>query len=112
MTDTRKVRPVAPLDATPYPRVGKTAKGEPFRSVTIHGLGVEVTRHFTDAEFAAAFMPAELFDAVLTAARAAFAVIDKARDEVSLPPGYVRGEGYGVLQPLYDAVRAYDAHGK
>ena len=59
-----------------------------------------------------AFMPAELFDAVLNAARAALAVIDKARDEVSLPPGYVRGEGYGILQPLADAVRAYGQWGK
>jgi len=98
MTDPRKVRPVAPLDATPYPRVGKTAKGEPFRSVTIHGLGVEVTRHFTDAEFAAAFMPAELFDAVLDAARG---LIDE-----------FIATGSARFVPLIEALDAYDVHGQ
>ena len=96
-----KVRPIAPLGAR---NIGGTALYPWHIGPDEWGLCLD------DDEFAAAFMPAGLFDAVLDAARAALAVIDKARDEVSLPPGYVRGEGYGVLQPLYAAVRAYDAH--
>ena len=93
MNDARKVRPVAPLDAeravTPNDGISYWWVPDPFMQ---NGKGWG----FTDAEFAAHFMPAELFDAVLTAARAL--VMVGAND---FP---------WALNQLEHAVRAYDAH--
>ena len=88
MPDIRKVRPVAPLDA--YPDNGWRVELYPDP----HGYG---SMHYeTDAEFAAAFAPAEMFDAVLDAARAESASHSRYAEDVECP--------------LCRAVRAYDAH--
>jgi DNA-binding SARP family transcriptional activator len=84
MTDVRKVRPIAPLDAE---RDDDTT------------WFVSVRRYLTDAEFAAHFMPAELFDAVLDAARA----LERAYDEDA-------PFDWRSVERVIDAVRAYDAH--
>jgi len=93
MTDARKVHPVAPLDAEPD-GIGLTPRRWWLHSPNRPG---DLIGSYTDAEFAAAFMPAELFDAVLAAARAV----------ASLVPDW---KGSLQHEALADAVRAYDAH--
>ena len=63
MTDARKVRPVAPLDAERDPGFDEVW---PW----FIRLGPDTVVQFDDAEFAAAFMPAELIDDIIAAARA------------------------------------------
>ena len=94
MTDARKVRPIAPLDAERMTNRGyswwEVEQPTPPTSAVLR------TRSFTDAEFAAAFMPAELFDAVLEAARG---LIDE-----------FIATGSARFAPLIEALDAYDAH--
>jgi len=68
MTDARKVRPVAPLDA-------ERAEGDGWnvrfpRAGSQRATPSNVYLWWSDAEFAAAFMPAELIDDIIAAARA------------------------------------------
>jgi len=70
MPDARKVRPVAPLDAERREAVGWNENEGEFARSFIRCPGYDHDAAYSDAEFAAHFMPAELFDAVLTAARA------------------------------------------
>jgi hypothetical protein len=99
MTDIRKVRPVAPLDAWPI-------QGTERINGSIARWQVELTprQHlYSDAEFAAAFMPAELFDAVLDAALD----VDKwwqNNPKVIAPDGLLR-----VLAANRAALTAHDA---
>jgi len=90
MTDARKVRPVAPLDVQHDGRYWWVDVPTPHNGTAALGM-------FTDAEFAAAFMPAELFDAVLDAAR---------------ENAYRDGNGQPCECRTCVAVRAYDAHGQ
>jgi len=93
MTDARKVRPVAPLDA-------ERAEGDGWnvrfpRAGSRRATPSVVYLWWSDAEFAAHFIPAELYDAVLTAARGLideFIAIGSAR-----------------FVPLIEAIDAYDA---
>ena len=87
MPDARKVRPVAPLNVR---NIGGTALYPWHIGPDEWGLCL------ADDEFAAAFMPAELFDAVLTAARAESASHSRYAEDVECP--------------LCRAVRAFDAH--
>ena len=91
----RKVRPVAPLDAERQPDGSAYYQDHPWAvDLTPSSWGTEGNR-YTDAEFAAAFMPAELFDAVLDAAR---------------ENAYRDGNGQPCECRTCVAVRAYDAH--
>ena len=102
MPDIRKVRPVAPLDAERREAVGwNEAEGEFARSF-IRCPGYDHDAAYSDAEFAAHFMPAELFDAVLTAAREIAAHWLEGKGEYVYP---TRGD----IDALVQAVRAYDA---
>ena len=110
MTDIRKVRPVAALDAT------RSITNEEMREsgwlVNGDGSYWRPGTFYPDAEFAAHFMPAELFDAVLTAARVvghAWLVWDAS------PSGTDEEDDaetalLDAAQNAYVAVRAYDAH--
>jgi len=91
VSDTRKVRPVAPLDAERIESV--VYNGRPW--LVAHPSDGMSDFHYSDDEFAAAFMPAELFDAVLDAAR----VVARFSD----PNGDI------PIDPLRKALRAYDA---
>jgi len=92
MTDIRKVRPIAPLDAVP----------EDF-SDGVRWWHVRGKRdNLTNDEFAAHFMPAELFDAVLDAARA----LCEAMAKPLAPFPYTEGA------VLAEAIRAFDAYGQ
>jgi len=112
MTDTRKVRPVAPLDA-------ERAEGDGWnvrfpRAGSQRATPSDVYLWWADAAFAAAFMPAELFDAVLDGARLvghAWLVWDAS------PSGTDEEDDaetalLDAAQNAYVAVRAYDAHTK
>jgi len=105
MTDIRKVRPVAPLDAEHYFSGERYAywvvmpvPGAQGHSAT---LGAWCPT-FSDDVFAAAFMPAELFDAVLNAAREIAAHWLEGKGEYVYP---TRGD----IDALVQAVRAHDA---
>ena len=100
MTDTRKVRPVAPLDA-------ERAEGDGWnvrfpRAGSQRATPSDVYLWWSDAKFAAAFMPAELFDDVLNAARV------EILDHTCGNPAY----GTPGYCDMCIAVRAYDAHTK
>jgi len=88
VTDIRKVRPVAALDAERHDSGLWTVWSEPIDSA------------LTDAEFAAAFAPAELFDAVLDAARAT----------CSHHQGSYAYSAGACSCDLCAAVRSFDAH--
>jgi len=109
--DIRKVRHVAPLDAMQRSVNGQTGwhvgiPGDPDCDIETDGYW------FWNAEFAAAFMPAELLDAVLDAARVvghAWLVWDAS------PSGTDEEDDaetalLDAAQNAYVAVRAYDAH--
>ena len=101
MTDTRKVRPVAPLDA-------ERAEGDGWnvrfpRAGSQRATPSDVYLWWADAAFAAAFMPAELFDAVLDAARAV------SRWEEAHPNIRVNLSLHEVIERTCVAVRAFDA---
>jgi len=100
MTDTRKVRLVAPLDAERAEGGGWNVRFP--RAGSQRATPSDVYLWWADAAFAAAFMPAELFDAVLDAARAS--TLDHTCGQaIYQTPGYC---------DLCTAVRAYDAHTK
>jgi len=100
MPDARTVRPVAPLDA-------ERAEGDGWnvrfpRAGSQRATPSDVYLWWADAAFAAAFMPAELFDAVLDAAREIAAHWLEGKGEYVYP---TRGD----IDALVQAVRAYDA---
>ena len=104
MSDIRKVRPVAPLDAERREAVGwNEAEGE-FARTFIRCPGYDHDAAYSDAEFAAHFMPADLFDAVLDAARA----VSMSHHETH--NGQRIHKTWNGPCALCDAVRAYDAH--